>query len=214
MMERQIDMGGNIHTMSTTKTTSSPRKPAYDIEPIFVERWSPRSFLDKQVSDEQLFRLFESARWAPSAFNHQPWRFILLKGEDKERVLPCISDNNLLWCSKAPVLVMILSELNRNGTPNISHAFDTGAAWSHLALAAKMAGLITHPMTGFNFEQAREILQVPDEYAIQALVAIGYQGPADALPEHLQEREAPNNRRPIEQSVFIGTFGQPLGGDK
>jgi nitroreductase len=212
MMERQTDRyrEGTSYMLKTNDATSS-RQPLHDVDALFLERWSPRSFSDKPVSDELLFRLFESARWAPSAFNHQPWRFILLRGSDKERVHQCISDNNLLWCSKAPVLVMFLSEKSRNGVPNRSHAFDTGAAWSHFALAATKAGLITHPMTGFDFEKARDILQVPEEYELQALVAVGYQGPADALPDHLREREMPNQRRPIEQSVYVGTFGQPLG---
>lgn len=194
-----------------TITTYSTRQPEYAIDPLFIRRWSARSFLDKPVPEDVLLKLFESARWAPSAFNHQPWRFIVLRTqEERERLHPAISQNNLTWCAKAPVLVVVLSELDIHGSPNISHAFDTGAAWAHLALAATMEGLITHPMTGFDFEQAREILNIPDEYAIQALVAIGYQGPVDALPEHLRAREQPNDRRPIEQSIYEGSFGAPL----
>jgi len=195
----------------TNSNTLLARQPAFTIDPIFVNRWSPRSFQQKPVPEETLLRLFEAARWAPSAFNHQPWRFIVLRSpEEKEKFYPCISENNLAWCKNAPVLVVIVSESSREGAPVRSHAFDTGAAWGHLALAATMEGLITHPMTGFDFDQARSILSIPEAYAIQALIAIGYQGPAEALPEHLRAREQPNGRRPIEQSIYTGSFGHPL----
>lgn len=184
------------------------RKPDYPIDPLFVNRWSPRSFLEKPVPEHILMKLFEAARWAPSAFNHQPWRFIVLQSEeDRENIYPCISTNNLAWCKKAPVLVMIISDTTRNDSFNYSHAFDTGAAWAQFALAASLEGLVTHPMTGFDFDQARKILNIPETFALQALVAVGYQGPAEALPEHLQEREKPNDRRPVEQSVYFGSFG-------
>jgi len=190
------------------------RQPEHKIDPIFVERWSPRSFLEQPVPEEKLMRLFEAARWAPSAFNHQPWRFILLTSrEDKERFYPCISQNNLAWCRKAPVLVLIISEINRDGALNPSHAFDTGAAWGYLSLAATMEGLATHPMTGFDFGKARSILNIPEEYAIQALVAIGYQGSPDLLDEPLRQREFPKGRRPLDELIYAGSFGKPLRGE-
>jgi len=190
------------------------RQPEHKIDPIFVERWSPRSFLEQPVPEEKLMRLFEAARWAPSAFNHQPWRFILLTSrEDKERFYPCISQNNLAWCRKAPVLVLIISEINRDGALNPSHAFDTGAAWGYLSLAATMEGLATHPMTGFDFGMARSILNIPEEYAIQALVAIGYQGSPDLLDEPLRQREFPKGRRPLDELIYAGSFGKPLRGE-
>jgi len=190
------------------------RQPEHKIDPIFVERWSPRSFLEQPVPEEKLMRLFEAARWAPSAFNHQPWRFILLTSqEDRERFYPCISQSNLAWCRKAPVLVLIISEINRDGALNPSHAFDTGAAWGYLSLAATMEGLATHPMTGFDFGKARSILNIPEEYAIQALVAIGYQGSPDLLDEPLRQREFPKGRRPLDELIYAGSFGKPLRGE-
>jgi len=190
------------------------RQTEHKIDPIFTERWSPRAFQEKPVPEEKLMRLFEAARWAPSAFNHQPWRFILLTSqEDKERFYPCISEGNLAWCRKVPVLVLIISEINRDGAPNPSHSFDTGAAWGYLSLAATMEGLATHPMTGFDFHQARSILNIPDEYAIQALVAIGYQGSAEQLDEPLRQREFPKGRRPLDELLYAGRFGEPLRGE-
>lgn len=187
----------------------SYRKPDYAIDDVFVERWSPRSFLEKEVPEEILLTILEAARWAPSAFNEQPWRFIIAKtAEEREKFYPFISENNLAWCKKAPVLTLILSKKTRNGEPLISHSFDTGAAWAHMALQANKCGLVTHPMTGFDFDKAREMLEIPEEYAIEALIAIGYQGEKEDLPERFQDREQPNGRRPIMESIYSEKFGK------
>ncbi|MFB9977242.1 nitroreductase family protein [Pallidibacillus thermolactis] len=197
--------------MTIITETKSYRKPDYEIDEMFINRWSPRSFLDKEIPEEVLLTVFEAARWAPSAYNEQPWRFIIAKTkEERERFYPFISEFNLSWCKKAPVLVLILSKTTRNGEFLQSHSFDAGAAWAHLALQANKCGLITHPMTGFDFDRARETLEIPEDYAIEALVAIGYQGEKEALSEKLQEREQPNGRRPIKESLFTGKFGNEL----
>lgn len=187
------------------------RQPTYEIDPVFLNRWSPRSFLEKEVPQDVLLSLFEAARWAPSAFNLQPWRFILARTkEDREKFYPFIGEFNRTWCEKAPVLALIISKVASDNGPNRSHSFDTGSAWGHLALEAVKKGLITHPMTGFDFDKAREALNVPEDYAIEALIAIGYQGEKNALPDHLQQREQPSPRRPLEESLFEGGFGQEI----
>ncbi|MEW9673314.1 nitroreductase family protein [Ammoniphilus sp. 3BR4] len=187
------------------------RQPTYEIDPVFLNRWSPRSFLEKEVPQDVLLSLFEAARWAPSAFNLQPWRFILARTkEDREKFYPFIGEFNRTWCEKAPVLALIISKVASDNGPNRSHSFDTGSAWGYLALEAVKKGLITHPMTGFDFDKAREALNVPEDYAIEALIAIGYQGEKNALPDHLQQREQPSPRRPLEESLFEGGFGQEI----
>lgn len=193
--------------MSKAMTSTPFRQAEHDIDPIYLNRWSPRSFLDKDVPEEVLWSLFEAARWAPSAYNLQPWRFIIARTpEDRAKFHTFISEFNLTWCRKAPVLVLILSQRVSDLGDNPSHAFDTGAAWGFLALEAVRKGLITHPMTGFDMEKARKMLEIPDEYAIQALIAIGYQGPQNALPEPLQEREQPSQRRPLKTFINEGKF--------
>ncbi|WP_062351937.1 nitroreductase family protein [Bacillus kwashiorkori] len=187
------------------------RQPDYHIDDVFTQRWSPRSFLDKKIPDEDLYSVFEAARWAPSAFNEQPWRFIIARtDEERELFYRFISEFNLTWCKKAPVLALIISHTKRNEEENRSHSFDAGAAWGFLALQATLKGLVTHPMTGFDFTKARELLSIPNDYAIQALVAIGYQGDKAALPENLQNREMPNQRRPLSESIFSGKFGNTI----
>ncbi|GAA4726749.1 nitroreductase family protein [Brevibacillus fulvus] len=190
-------------------SVSNPRNPDFDIAPQFIERWSPRSFAEKEIPNDVLYSVFEAARWAPSASNLQPWRFVIARTEeDREKFHSFILPGNLEWCKKAPVLAVLLSKTTTERGENAWHAFDAGTAWGYLALEAHHQGLITHAMGGFEPEKAREVLQVPEEYAIQAVIAIGYQGEKDALPEKFQEREQPNNRQPLKESLFEGTFGR------
>ncbi|HZH62867.1 MAG TPA: nitroreductase family protein [Metabacillus sp.] len=187
------------------------RKPNFDISPQFLNRWSPRSFLEKEVPDEDLFSVFEAARWAPSASNLQPWKFIIARTkEDREKFHSFIMPGNLLWCKKAPVLAVIVSKTTSERGINAWHAFDAGTAWGYLALEANRKGLITHAMGGFEKEKAREVLNVPDDYELQAVIAIGYQGEKEALPENLQERELPSDRSPLKESLFEGSFKKDI----
>lgn len=191
------------------KTTVNQRKADYDIDSIYLERWSPRGFSEKEVDEETLYSLFEAARWAPSASNLQPWRFIIARTkEDREKFYQFIDDSNVEWCKRAPVLVAIASKKTRNdeGALNATHAFDTGAAWGFLALEAVRKGLITHGMGGFDRSKAKEILNIPEEYDVQAVIAIGYFDPNADLSEDNRKREVPSDRRPIKEFVFEGSF--------
>ncbi|WP_405079239.1 nitroreductase family protein [Paenibacillus chitinolyticus] len=185
------------------------RHAAYDINPIFLNRWSSRAFLEKEISSEILMSLFEAARWAPSASNLQPWRYIVARTEEEKRVFAeFISASNKTWCLKAPVLALILSHTpSPAGGVNGSHAFDAGASWSYLALEAVRQGLISHAMAGFDRESARGLLAVPDDYDIHAVVAIGYHGDAESLSEQHLQREQPSGRRELKETLFAGRFG-------
>lgn len=196
--------------MSNNTNVMTRRQSSYDIDPIFLERWSPRSYSDKEVPDEDLYSIFEAARWAPSAANVQPWRFIIAKTkEEREKFYPFIMEGNRLWCEKAPVLAVLISNMvTAKGQPNGSHAFDAGTAWGYLALEAKKKGLATHAMGGFYEAKAKENLSIPEEYAVNAVISIGYQGEKETLTETLQEREMPSDRRPLSETLFEGTFGK------
>lgn len=200
-MTKSLDENINVHDY---------RQPDYDIDPRLIERWSPRSFLDKDVPDEVLFSLFEAARWAPSSANMQPWRFVIARTKaDREKFFPFIFDMNRAWCEQAPVLVVMVSAKEKpDGTFNRTHAFDTGTAWGYLSLEAFRKGLVAHGMGGFDPEKAHEILNVPDNYDIHAVMAIGYKGEKENLSEYDQSREKPSDRRPIQDFVFEGDFGQ------
>ncbi|NRD78956.1 nitroreductase family protein [Bacillus sp. BRMEA1] len=178
------------------------RQADYEIDPVFLNRWSPRSFLEKEVPEKVLMRVFEAARWAPSANNLQPWRFILARTqEDREKFHSFILERNRQWCEKAPVLAVLISDKE-----DPAHAFDVGTAWGYLSLQAVKEGLITHAMGGFQKDLARETLNIPNNFDVQVVIAIGYQGEKEALPEDFQPREQPSNRRPLKETIFEGTF--------
>ncbi|MDU0200208.1 MULTISPECIES: nitroreductase family protein [Paenibacillus] len=197
-------------TTSLPVEVESNRQPDHEINPQFLTRWSPRSFTKQEVTEDVLLSLFEAARWAPSGSNIQPWRFIVARTEEQlAKFHSFIAPANREWCEKAPVLALVISYTkSSNGNTSPSHAFDAGAAWGYLALEANNQGLITHAMGGFDHNQARETLQIPEDYQTHAVIAIGYRGPVEALPERFQEREAPSTRRPVSELLFEGTFGQ------
>lgn len=190
-------------------TQVQKRKADYPIADIFLNRWSPRSFLEKEVPEELLMSVFEAARWAPSANNRQPWYFIVARTkEEKEKFYQFINEGNLQWCKKAPVLALLISKRRNENGENRYHAFDAGTCWGFLALQAVKNGLITHPMGGINREKARDLLNIPDDFDIHIVIAIGYQGEKEDLPKPFQNRELPNDRRPLKDSLFQGTFGK------
>jgi len=193
---------------SLSPEVAAHRQPDYPVNPAFVNRWSARSYTDRPVTDETLHTVLEAARWAPSASNAQPWRFVVARtAEDRERFQPFIRPGNRLWTDHAPVLLLIISQkVKENGDPNGSYAFDTGAAWATLALQAHLLGLSTRAVGGYDKQIAREVLRVPDDFELHAVIALGYRGEAEALDESLRDREKPNGRRPLVDSLIEGRF--------
>ena len=183
----------------------SARQADHGVDPLFLQRWSPRAFDGSDMPEEDLLTLFEAARWAPSAFNSQPWRFLYAKRGDAnwERFLSLLIPWNRRWAHSASVLIYILSDTmpmaGKDGQPqgSHSHSFDAGAAWACLALQASALGYHAHGMSGVEFEKARAELQVPERYRIEAAAAVGRIGDPAMLDERTRAREAPSGRRPI-----------------
>ncbi|MFF2484663.1 nitroreductase family protein [Paenibacillus sp. NPDC058071] len=198
----------STHIVEVSADVQPYRQSEYGVSPLFLNRWSPRAYDNRPVSDEDLNAILEAAHWAPSSFNDQPWRFIVAKTEEQLTVFrQLLGDFNKLWANSAPVLVLVASDTKReNGDPNGAHAFDAGTAWGYLALEANLKGLVSHAIGGFDREQARKVLNVPDHFELHAVIAIGYQGDKSSLPEALQEREVPNNRKALNEVVFEGTY--------
>lgn len=197
--------------VQTATKVENNRKAEYPIDPVFTNRWSPRAFLDKEVPEEILLSVFEAARWAPSGFNIQPWRFILARTEENRELFHSfILPNNLTWCKNAPALALIVSEAETEQGPNEYHTFDAGTASGYLEIQAAMHGLSTHVVGGIDRDKAREVLQIPEKFQIQNLIVIGYRGDKETLPEILQEREQPNARRPLNEILFEGKFNQKI----
>src|SRR3989344_7384431 len=196
--------------MKLSKEVKENRKPEYEINPLILNRWSPRSIKDENISDNELMSLFEAAKWAPSSRNGQPWRFIYAKKntEHWNKFFSFLTDSNKLWCKNAPVLIVIISRKNfeQDNLFSRNHSFDTGAAWENLALEATNKGLMAHPMGGFDVDKARKVLEIPDEYEIEIMVAVGKRGAKENLPENLQQREFPNGRKPLKEIIMEGKF--------
>jgi nitroreductase len=188
------------------------RKREHKINSLFIERWSPRSFTGEEIPDSVLFAAFEAARWAPSSSNAQPWRFLYAKRGSIHwpAFLDLLFPGNQLWAEKASALIVVASKktVTRNGqvAPSLTHSFDTGAAWQNFALQAFILGWHTHAMGGFDREKARVALNVPDDFSVEATIAIGKQADATLLPPELQQREAPNDRIPLREIVREGGF--------
>ncbi len=186
------------------------RKVENDINPLFVNRWSPRAMSGEEISHDDLMGLFEAARWAPSSYNNQPWRFIYAKRNTDhwQRLFSLLVEGNKTWAKNAAVIVVVISRKNFefNEKPAITHQFDAGAAWENLALEATSRELVTHGMQGFDFNEARKVLGIPDSFDVMAMIAIGKLGQKENLPRDLQEREYPSNRKPLEEIVMEGKF--------
>lgn len=186
------------------------RKADYPVDDIFINRWSPRAMSGESISREELMSLFEAARWAPSSYNNQPWRFLYALRDTPEWSLffDLLVEFNQSWAKNAAALILILSKKNfdHNGQPSLTHSFDTGAAWAGLALQGFRNGLVVHGMQGFDYDKAKTVLNIPDEYQVEAMAAVGKPGRKENLPEALRERETPSTRKPIAEIVFEGKF--------
>ena len=171
----------------------------HPIDKMFTDRWSPRAFTGETIQEAELLSLFEAARWAPSSYNSQPWRFIYARRDTPnwQQFIDLLLPNNS-WAKNASALVFVVSKstLLPPGKdaeiPSRSHSFDAGAGWMSIV--------------GVDFDAAFATLAVPEGYRIEAAIAIGRQGDKSILPEALQARETPNDRKPVGEFAFEGSF--------
>jgi nitroreductase len=186
------------------------RNSAYPINLLILNRWSPRSMTGEELGDDDIMSLFEAARWAPSSFNNQPWRFIYAKRntEHWERLFNLLVDANKIWAKNAALLVVVISRKNfeYNEKPARTHQFDAGSAWENMALEASSRGIVAHGMQGFDYEKSRETLGIPPDFEVMAMIAIGKKGPKENLPPELQEKEKPNDRKPLKDIIMEGAY--------
>lgn len=183
------------------------REPDHPIGTLFVDRWSPRALTGESVPRDVVDSLFEAARWAPSSRNAQPWRlcYATRDGDDWETFLGLLAEHNRAWARDAAVLLVVCSKTTfDDGTRSITHSFDTGAAWENLALEGTRRGLAVHGIGGFDRDRAREALDVPEDYAVEAMVAVGV--PADPKEVPADDRREPSGRRPVSSFVSEGSF--------
>ncbi|WP_042366325.1 nitroreductase family protein [Streptacidiphilus neutrinimicus] len=185
------------------------------VHPLLAERWSPRSFDPEHVlSEAELASLVEAARWAPSARNRQPWRFLAGQrgSEAFRKIFASLMDANQLWAGRSSLLVVaVAAERDAEGQSLTGSGYDTGLAVAQLSVQAHALGLHAHQMGGFHADRIREAFAIPEGHIPVSVTAVGQVAPAELLPQPLRDRElASRERRPREETFFSTTWGQPL----
>lgn len=196
-------------------------KPAITQVPIdstLANRWSGRAYdASKSISHEQVIALLEAARWAPSCFGDQPWRFVVLnKNTDAatwQQAFDCLVPGNQAWVKDAPLLLLVCADtlFTHNQKPNRFAEYDTGAATENLCLQASSMGLMAHQMGGYDSDKARATFGIPEQYTLMAMVSVGY--PADIATlegEALARETAERVRKPLSELFFANTWGKPV----
>lgn len=190
------------------------RRAAKSIDPLFLERWSPRAFDAQGMDEEDLLIMFEAARWAPSAYNYQPWRFVYaLRGDDHwQGFLDLLVPFNRAWAQDASALVFVLSDEvmesgeGENAKPSRSHSLDTGAAWAQFALQATRLGYQARGMAGLDFNRSHGHLNAPERFRIELAVAVGRSADPDTLAADLRKQAFESDRRSVHEFAHAGGF--------
>ena len=192
---------------------NNPAPIDHPVHDLIQRRWSPRAFAERTVEPEALASVLEAARWAPSSYNEQPWRFIVAGRDDPEtyqRLLDVLVPANQDWARTAPVLMLSVAAMafERNGKPN-PHAFhDVGLASGLLALQATAQGLAVHFMAGFDANKARETFAIPDGFEPVAAIALGYHANAAMLSgDGLASELASRTRKPVDAFTDTRQWG-------
>ena len=190
--------------------TEITRRATHPINPLILNRWSPRSMTGEELKDEDIMSLFEAARWAPSSYNNQPWRFIYAKRKTEhwDRLFNLLAEGNKTWARNSALLVVVISrkKFEYSEKPARTYQFDAGSAWANLALEAYSRGIVAHGMQGFDYEKARADLGIPNDFEVMAMIAIGKKAAKEILPPELQEKEKLSDRKPLKDIIMEGIY--------
>ncbi len=180
------------------------RQTIEGVDPLFTGRWSPRAFRKTEIADKDIAILFEAARWAPSCFNAQPWRFYVSTDNSFDDYLSLLVEFNQTWAKNASALCVVVSDqvFSHNGEANAWADFDTGAAWVSVAFQARKMGLYTHAMAGFDAAAAHKLLSLSESEKAICVFAIGEADQAAILDESLAEKEQPSERLPLSNTLI------------
>lgn len=188
------------------------------LQELLAQRWSGVAYdPQRDIAAQDVLSLAEAARWAPSCFGDQPWRFIFCHKSRNpaawDRAFACLLEGNKPWNANVPLLILTCHDTQfvKNDKPNAYGAYDSGAAAMSICVQATQLGLMTHQMAGFNADAARQAFNIPERYVPKAMMAVGYQLPESEIPEQFRERElASRQRRPLAGSFFDGEWGKGL----
>jgi nitroreductase len=210
-----MDQNRNSNEFDKKEIVVNKAKTDYPISEIIAKRWSARAFSTRPVENTKLLSILEAARWAPSSRNEQPWRYIVFTTDNPQMlkkaqsVLKEIND----YAKRAPILICAIAKktYSENGNPNRLHFHDLGAANENMFLEAFNQGLIMHEMGGFDVQKAREVFNVPEDYEVGIMIAIGYQDAYHVLPDRLRHKAfTPRVRKPLSEIVFIEGIGNGI----
>lgn len=188
-----------------------------EIHPLLEARHSPRTFADRDLTDDTVERLFEAARWSPSCFNEQPWAFVIATRDQEEsyaQLLSLLVERNQAWARGASLLVIAVARehFQRNGKPNAYAWYDVGQALAHLTVQAQSEGIAVHQMAGFDRDRAREVLGIPEGWVATSAAAVGYYADPGDLPEEEAARlRGGRSRKARAELLFRGRFAQAEG---
>ena len=193
-------------------TVSAFRRPETKVDPLFVNRWSPRAYTGEPIPEDVLRAAFEAARWAPSGNNSQPWRFVYARREGQRfaEFIDFLAPRNQLWAVNASAIVVLVAATTQEADGKVrelkNHLLDAGAAWASFALQLSLTGWGSRAIAGFDKDKARAVLGVPEAFEVVLSVAIGKPAAKDILPAEFQEKEFPNQRRPLAETIFEDRF--------
>jgi nitroreductase len=179
------------------------------VHEIIASRRSPRSFNETStIKNDDLTAILEAARWAPSAFNGQPWRFFVGKRGDEVfgQILSSLGDFNKSWAKNSSALILVAGKtVKGDGSIHADYQFDCGLAVAQLVIETHHRGLIAHQMTGFDKAVAQEVLSIAPELIPVVVIAVGTQDVPEKLAGPLLEREiAKRERLPLSEIVIKG----------
>lgn len=198
-----------VPILPKAKSLSVTRQAQFEVEPYLLARQSKRAMSGEPLTKDELNRLFEAARWSPSSFNHQPWRFVYaLKGTPAwDTHFALLNQFNQFWCKDGGALIVVCTKtVDAQGNPNRCAVLDAGGASLSIALQASAMGLVFHALAGIEFDAVIEAVKVPENHTVCCMMVVGRPGPVGNLPEFLQVREAPSGRNTIDTFAFEGEF--------
>ncbi len=182
-----------------------------DILEIIKKRKARKAFSNKEVEEEKIRKLLEAFRWAPSSRNNQPWKIIVVNERNVlDKLFHAFSPGNQLWIANVPLFFVVVSKQDLDDIKEQKeyYLFDCGLATENVLLTATSLGLASNPMIGWDENLVREVLQIPDNWKVVVLIALGYEGNLQDLPEEARAKDQRlRTRKALKEFVSHNKYG-------